>query len=735
MKKPDSKTAAVILAVLFLAAIAASTAYSRTAAEQQKTLIELALPQSATLQWNYETRSTMRPASEEERDRGNGVGWVTEVLVPFEAYSGHMGEIVGSAATLTLDGSDEPSPAQNLLRSNLDNGDVLMVLGYTGSTQPVAGGGVTVGIEHVGLTEFSNLIPPEAIHRDSHTGEHYLFTVRHGNGAWGREYYVQRESVTFGVPSRVGDLAFVLTPNLAGTPVVVWSEASLSINSPVRFSDSMLRIYNQGSQDREDGPSGNIGLPGSPDQSPGAVADAGSKENTIRILEPISSKENPYVPGLITGFTHIYINMFKELYPEVEIITESYADEWDWYPTYSQLTALVTRLIADPPDIFLFDPTMISFEKMNIEAVFTDLNVFIDGERGIDRADYFENILSAMETRGGLYHISPYIGFDMVMLNKQLFELIGVDTDTITSITMQERLDYYDMVAEARERPFAFSNSFSFVDVLLSEKLYDVDTGAVSADTEVMRENIKRAMEIPIGFYTRFTPERWTPGGIISGSAGNNDFLSEDGRTYLFYPFARDHGPDYTRVFFLQDYPAMRYSLPVHYVSGNGEIRFTSGPYSTFSILRQSPNQDLAWEFVRLIMEYQDSMERELDSPLSVWEDPNAGYIGTSHFPVNRARFDNQVGARVGDILEVFVRWVGLQSIVADVGAYKAERVPACMDYFRNLMEMLNFENRRNMAVFQELVYPDIWLLHTGQQTVERTMANIQSRLELYVNE
>jgi len=59
------------------------------------------------------------------------------------------------------------------------------------------------------------------------------------------------------------------------------------------------------------------------------------------------------------------------------------------------LTALTTRLLADPPDIIEFSPMFMAFEKMALDSLFADLNDFFDGDRGLDRSLFFENILLA----------------------------------------------------------------------------------------------------------------------------------------------------------------------------------------------------------------------------------------------------------------------------------------------------------------------------------------------------
>jgi hypothetical protein len=67
--------------------------------------------------------------------------------------------------------------------------------------------------------------------------------------------------------------------------------------------------------------------------------------------------------------------------------------------------------------------------------------------------------------------------------------------------------------------------------------------------------------------------------------------------------------------------------------------------------------------------------------------------------------------------------------------AHRERTVNAAFDFFYDIMSSFNRQIRHSFAVFNSLVYPDIWLLYSGQQTVAQALASIQSRLELYVAE
>ena len=164
----------------------------------------------------------------------------------------------------------------------------------------------------------------------------------------------------------------------------------------------------------------------------------------------------------------------------------------------------------------------------------------------------------------------------------------------------------------------------------------------------------------------------------------------------------------------------MHFSTPVQRITSRGDITFTSTV--AMSIMRGSENHELAWDFVRFCMEITDSL---IDG------------VGFQYggFPINRARFDNwtydiimQVGYRPNNV-ESLGQWI----IAPDVPI--SDIILAAVDSYRALLEMVNKEDRRNWAVFNSLIYPDLYLFYQGRQNVDQTLINIQDRLELFVHE
>lgn len=60
------------------------------------------------------------------------------------------------------------------------------------------------------------------------------------------------------------------------------------------------------------------------------------------------------------------------------------------------------------------------FSQFNTEDVLVDLNTFIDGDKGLNRAEYFDNVFRAFETDGKLFQIPVSFEVQGLLGNKEL---------------------------------------------------------------------------------------------------------------------------------------------------------------------------------------------------------------------------------------------------------------------------------------------------------------------------
>jgi ABC-type glycerol-3-phosphate transport system substrate-binding protein len=473
-------------------------------------------------------------------------------------------------------------------------------------------------------------------------------------------------------------------------------------------------------------------------QRPDLIAqeDNGAEETTQENRPPVSdaaddaNNEPPFVSdlyGTLTVLTrwmdtHVgtLANRFMELHPGVEIIIEESGnmDVNAWDMDLAQQTALITRLLANPPDIF--ETGEFAFEKVNFDQLFLDLNAFIDGPNGINREDYFDNILRAAEVNNNLYSVPLMYNLDEAafLLNKRYFEAIGVSIDEKRTITLQEFLEFHQRAAELfPEDNIGFSTRFHMFDVFRFERVYDVSTGVVNANTPEMREMLEYINSVRLGSNVEYMPE--TVIGWVYGAFG-----FEVVETSYINPRANYmyHSTIPVWVFFMQDHPQMQFSHPVHRMTQSGDI-LSQWPLS-LAIMRGSGNHELAWEFIRFCMEFSDSLV-DSENPMTFRRD----YHAFTQLPVNRHLFH----AQFGEVLNfTFGSLVG-QGFLDE--ADRTVQVEYALSRFKELIEMVNAQCRFDRQAMNSIIYPDLFQFYLGNQGIDATLRSIQNRLEIYVAE
>ena len=195
--------------------------------------------------------------------------------------------------------------------------------------------------------------------------------------------------------------------------------------------------------------------------------------------------------GLIGGDWRFYVSLFNEIHPNVQINFQGF----DWPADQVQQAALTTRLLTDPPDLLCFWPGSTVSEKTSLSALFVDLNPFLDGPRGIDRNNYFNNIFKATEAQGGLFNLPLYVQFDFGFLNRRIFEGLGLDPSQVNNLTIDEEINLTLLARETFPYETIHANPrFSILQAIQREPMYNLDTNRVYINTPQMYHRMTNAM-------------------------------------------------------------------------------------------------------------------------------------------------------------------------------------------------------------------------------------------------
>jgi len=237
-----TKKLAIILMIIFIIGLVTFTVYSRVYVQRQKPLAGIVLPESTELRWTFETRSTIEPAAPVYAP--SGIEWTINVYIPLSEFESYLSELYAFQAEVVADNIGRREELYRIDRRLLDCGGYMFVYSYTSPLRDalgyhyLPGEEVTVYLTHNSAESYDFMLPFSAIHNSPLTGEDYIYTAHRRSGAWGYEYYVRRQEITFGEPKRIGDLANILP--LIGDihiPVVYWSESELYDGALIRLWD------------------------------------------------------------------------------------------------------------------------------------------------------------------------------------------------------------------------------------------------------------------------------------------------------------------------------------------------------------------------------------------------------------------------------------------------------------------------------------------------------------------
>jgi len=413
----------------------------------------------------------------------------------------------------------------------------------------------------------------------------------------------------------------------------------------------------------------------------------------------------------------VYADLFTTLHPDVNIIIEDLPPP----PTTDGLARrlfLIPSLLTDPPDLFLARAVGLDFEKSVNERLFVDLYELFDGLHGINKNDYFSNIFLASETQGGLYSVPLFFEPLLTFPNRGLLEVAGVDVSEITSISVDDEIAFYRQITPLfPDRTIYPSPWFSIWRIFQYSMLYDIESGEVHVNTPEMVERVRASVEIPISSWVEISnnlPTNWGSSDIIL------QFTESD---YIFIDFEMA-GMQSFATLFLQEHPDFQFSGPVPLTYGNGNNVFFRSDHS-LSIMRESQNIDLAWEFMRFVLEYEESL----------YHVPTY-YRALSTVPINRNRFNNQVYDVLLDIFYDTINRTDLENhITIPIEEFREQQIANAMLSIRELVEMVNNEHVVGFAPNIALILPTAWRIHSGQQSIEQGLYDLQNNLELYVNE
>ena len=351
------------------------------------------------------------------------------------------------------------------------------------------------------------------------------------------------------------------------------------------------------------------------------------------------------------------------------------------------------------------------YSQFNSENVLEDLNKYIDGTNGFSREEYFDNVLSAFETREKLFHVPVCFDIRGLLGNKemvgersgwtypefqQIVETLGPDVsvfepkeysmllESLLSNSMSNFIDY--------EKKVVYFDGDEFKQLLQIAKQYGIEEIPIDTQSESMYEN-------GVGLAL---PEDGIQAMMEEGMLALMD-------TYIY------RVDQYAENASLLDGNVVYVGMPSP--DGTG---MAAAPMLTMAISAFSNSKEEAWDFIRRMFD----------------EDAQFEYTTSyTSIPLNRKAFDRVNETVVRENQENYDRTL---EMILDYG-WETDELPTRItdehiEGFRELVENVSTIQSVDPTVL-DIIYEEAAAYFADQKSIDEVCKNIQNRTTTIVNE
>ncbi|MBP5492796.1 MAG: extracellular solute-binding protein [Clostridiales bacterium] len=341
------------------------------------------------------------------------------------------------------------------------------------------------------------------------------------------------------------------------------------------------------------------------------------------------------------------------------------------------------------------------------DLIMEDLNPYLDGANGINRDEYFDNIIRAQERDGKLYHIPLRVS------------LAGFEINTNYIPAMDGwNFDEFDAAASAIPENVSFLESQEYSD-FLSMLLYatlpqfvDYKNKTVDFENDTMKKYLQMAKKYGV-------KEIPSDEGMDLEYAGGGTYYGGEDRTDIKFC----EGLLAAKLFQIAD--LMDYCLAKEKVGGNtafigypslenGGMEINS--YLSIGIVATSKQKDLAWELIRAYLEYSPD-----------------GEVSDMAFSVNRAAFEKECEDEMNRLNNYYQTRLR-DADVWDFDGIYTEIHKEDIDSLRLLMEQANTVSCYDDAII-EVIMEESAAYFAGDRSEEEVLKNIQNRTATILKE
>lgn len=341
------------------------------------------------------------------------------------------------------------------------------------------------------------------------------------------------------------------------------------------------------------------------------------------------------------------------------------------------------------------------------KGIFEDLNPYLDGEKGINREDYFSNVLSAMETNGKLYFLSPDFYIDTIAGKT---EVVGEGYNW----TMED-MKALEETRKEGVKLFSDETKSGILNIYLRYNMaqfFDLNSGFCEFDNEVFRGILEFANCFPSVSSIEDADLDWE-------RARNGELLLMKSKIMGISDYQLYHNIFDADISFV--------GYPSEFESGS----VAKGGMVTVAMNAESKNKEGAWVFIRSFLE-EDYQNKYIDFfPLLVTAFEQAADVAM----LSTIR-TNENGERVNGGESIVVS-MSTSTPLGEVKVFGVDLYPAKEEEIiaiRGLIESIDRMERFDETVLS-IISEEAGAYFNGQKSVDEVVAIIQSRANIYMNE
>ena len=273
------------------------------------------------------------------------------------------------------------------------------------------------------------------------------------------------------------------------------------------------------------------------------------------------------------------IARFNEIHPDVEIILNKYDND-----TVGYQQQVSTQLLSGTADDLL-DATRLNDRRMRNSGLLADIYPLMENDPDFKEADYYMNVLDAMAKDGQLTVFPTSFGYELAAVNNTF------SPELVAAYQQYDKVSYWDL--------FALYSGLGDTGGRYLGNNFDAATSMfANMDAFIDHETRTCSFDSPefIDFIT-MAKAGTEPGKTINQVYGFDCRSTADWQAYaLRYVFACAESSNYSA---LLPYADEQFTHFVPLTDWEGKVSLMLS--KSFCINAASPNQDLAWEFLKFL--------------------------------------------------------------------------------------------------------------------------------------